>query len=372
MALTVLDLFCGCGGMSWGLSQEGFTTIAGIDNWDPALRTFEANHSGAQTISADIDQFEPSEAMERLGLREGELACLVGGPPCQGFSKNVRASYRFLEDERNQLFRDFMRFVETFKPETVVMENVAEIYNAYGGQVREEVVGLLEKMGYSTEVCVLYAPNFGVPQRRRRCIFLSSRTGIRPRFPEESFAAEESESLFGKKLKYHSAWSAISDLPVLKNGEGHEPMPYGAPPENDYQESMRRGSTELHDHVTRCLNETQYARISSIGPGQGLKDLPPELRTKGGYSGAYGRLDFEMMAPTITRWFFHPGSGRFSHPREPRLLTIREGARLQSFSDDFRFHGTYIQKSHQLGNAVPPLLMRHLASSIKACCSSGH
>jgi DNA (cytosine-5)-methyltransferase 1 len=116
------------------------------------------------------------------------------------------------------------------------------------------------------------------------------------------------------------------------------------------------------------LNQKQFSRIASIGPGEGMRELPDELRPAAGYSGAYGRLDFEMVAPTITRWVFHPGSGRFCHPREPRLLTIREAARLQSFTDDFRFTGTYIEKAHQVGNAVPPLLMRALAPAIQACC----
>ena len=146
-----------------------------------------------------------------------------------------------------------------------------------------------------------------------------------------------------------------------------EPMNYDLHSKNEFQSEMRRNSTALYDHVTRELSEKQYARIASIEPGQGIKDLPAELRPKSGYSGAYGRLDCEMISPTITRWVFHPGSGRFCHPREIRLLTIREAARLQSFSDNFRFTGTYIEKSHQVGNAVPPLIMQSMADSIKVC-----
>ena len=130
---------------------------------------------------------------------------------------------------------------------------------------------------------------------------------------------------------------------------------------------MRKDADALYDHITRKLRETQFARISSLDAGQGIKDLPKKLRPKSGYSGAYGRLDFEMIAPTITRWVFHPGSGRYCHPREVRLLTIREAARIQSFSDDFRFTGTYIEKSHQIGNAVPPLFMQNMATNIRVC-----
>jgi DNA (cytosine-5)-methyltransferase 1 len=300
-------------------------------------------------------------------LEQGELDCLIGGPPCQGFSKNVPAAYRFLEDPRNQLFRDFLRFVEAMLPKVVVMENVAEIYNAYDGTVRIEIIESLEKLGYDVEVAVLYAPDYGVPQRRRRCFFFASRTGIKPVLPPPAFGPEQINTLFGKIEQYRSAWSAISDLPVLENGEGYEPMKYDQQPQNEYQVEMRKDSEILYDHITRELNEKQFARISSLDPGQGIKNLPKKLRPKSGYSGAYGRLDFEMIAPTITRWVFHPGSGRFCHPREARLLTIREAARLQSFSDDFKFTGTYIEKSHQVGNAVPSLIIQSMATNIKVC-----
>lgn len=367
MSLFVLDLFCGCGGMSWGLHKAGFEILAGIDNWRPALNTFSLNHPNAETIEADLHVLPPRDVRMRLGLQVGELDCLIGGPPCQGFSKNVPATYRFLEDPRNQLFRSFLAFVEEFCPKTVVMENVAEIYNAFGGQVSSEIIDTLEQLGYKVEVKVILAADYGVPQQRRRCFFFGSRTDVPPKFPEPMYAPKEEIDLFRTLAPYRSAWDAISDLPVLHHGEGYEPMEYDKEPVNDYQALMRSDSSVLYDHVARKLTETQLARIESIKPGQGLKDLPDHLRPKSGYSGAYGRLDYESPAPTITRWVFHPGSGRFSHPREPRVITIREAARIQSFSDDFRFTGTYIEKAHQVGNAVPPLFMTILAPYIKTC-----
>lgn len=204
----------------------------------------------------------------------------------------------------------------------------------------------------------------------KRAFFFASRTGIKPTFPPSTFEEEETKTLFGVTRKYRSAWSAISDLPVLQDGEGYEPMEYDLSPQNDYQEMMRVESDVLYDHITRKLQPKQLARVSSIKPGEGLKDLPKELQSKSGYSGAYGRLDFEMVSPTITRWVFHPGSGRFGHPREARLITIREAARIQSFSDDFRFTGTYIERAHQVGNAVPPLLMQIFAINIIECLTN--
>ncbi len=364
---TVLDLFCGCGGMSWGLHQAGFKILMGIDSDSKSLRTFTYNHPTSQAIEADIAQVNPHTVKETLCLQPEMLDCLIGGPPCQGFSKNVRATHRFLDDPRNQLFHDFLRFVEVLLPKIVVMENVAEIYNAYEGSVRKEITIRLEQLGYVVDVAVLYAPDYGIPQRRRRCFFLASRTETPPMFPPPTFGRNPVPTLFGEIKPYRSAWSAISDLPILQNGEGVEPMAYSCAPQNEYQTLMRQNSEMLHDHVTRPLREKQFRRVKSLKAGQGLKDLPEALRPKSGYSGAYGRLDFEMVAPTITRWVFHPGSGRFCHPREARLLTIREAARLQSFSDDFRFTGSYIDKAHQIGNAVPPLLMEAMAQNIKVC-----
>ena len=353
--------------MSWGLHKAGFDVVAAVDAWDIALKTFKHNHPESLIFNGDIRQIPPALVMERLGLERGELDVIIGGPPCQGFSKNVVASSRFLGDERNQLFNEYLHYVEAFWPKIVVMENVAELYNAYEGVVRTEIVARLEQMGYQVGVKVLFAPDYGVPQRRRRCIFFASRTGVAPVFPAATHGEASVKTLFENTEPYVSAWNAISDLPVLQNGEGAERMPYDATAANAFQAFMRRDSPELLNHKTRELKDVQMQRVTSLKAGQGLKDLPDHLRPKGGYSGAYGRLDFTSVAPTITRWVFHPGSGRYCHPREARLITTREAARLQSFTDDFHFLGTFIEKAHQIGNAVPALLMYALAPNIKHC-----
>jgi len=359
---TAIDLFCGCGGLSWGLQKSGFRILAGVDCWRAALSTFKLNHPDAETVEADLTVLEPNALMTSLGLTAGSLDCLVGGPPCQGFSKNVPAAYRFLADPRNQLYKVFIKFVEEFLPSTVIMENVAEIHNAYKGSVREEVREKLEELGYFVDIKVLFAPDFGIPQKRRRCFFLASREA-ELFLPEPSQNNDEDTLPFeGLRSMPISAWQAISDLPSLDNGEGYEPMAYRIKPDNPYQEEMRKDSEELYDHITRKLKEKQFERFSSLKPGESMRDLPKRLQTKSGYSGAYGRLDESMLSPTITRWVFHPGSGRFGHPKDVRLITIREAARLQSFSDDFRFTGKYIEKSHQVGNAVPPLMIKEIVT----------
>lgn len=347
-----IDLFCGCGGMSWGLKKKGFEILAGFDTWTIALETYHRNHPTTKIYNADLSQTSPHEVMAELNLFPGQLDLITGGPPCQGFSKNVPASWRFLTDSRNQLYKAYLSFVDAFRPKVVVIENVAEIYNSFDGIVRNEILETLAKWGYKTAVKIVKMQAYGIPQARRRCFFFATNTGVTPVFPPE-----HKEEV--------SAWDAISDLPSINPGESGDE--YATPPKNKYQEHMRRHSNKLVNHVAKKLSDIQYARICSIKAGQALKDMPKELQVKGGYSGAYGRLDYTGFAPTITRWVFHPGSGRYSHPRDPRVITIREAARIQSFSDDFEFLGTYQDHAGQVGNAVPPYFMEHMADSIIDC-----
>ncbi len=349
---NVLDLFCGCGGMSWGLAKKGFQIVAGLDIWDIALKTYQYNHKHAKAVNLDITDADPIEALKNIHVDPNNIDIIIGGPPCQGFSKNIPASGRFLEDPRNQLYKAYLRFVKEIEPEVVIIENVAEIYNAFGGVVRKEIVSTLERWGYKVEVEIIDMSHYGVPQKRRRCFFFASKTGI-PSFPKE-------------RKKMIAGWDAISDLPVVNQGEGYDGMPYTGEATNDYQQHMRKGSDSLYNHIANVMRPVQTARLASIGPGQGLKDMPPELQVKGGYSGAYGRLDYTSVAPTITRWVFHIGSGRFAHPKEVRGLTMREAARIQSFSDDFHFMGNRNEQAGQIGNAVPPYFMEQLADNIRA------
>ena len=368
---TVIDLFCGCGGLSWGLAKRGYRVVAGLDNLPIALKTFKRNHRRAQAIEADLATREPSAVAHALKLKPGQLDVLVGGPPCQGFSKNVPASRRFLEDDKNLLIRSFLRFVEHLRPKVVLMENVAEIVNAFDGAFTDEIHCLLMKWGYEVNVRVLDATKYGVPQRRRRAFFFANSAGRRAEFPPET---QEAHTVGGNRSLFAlpplvTVWDAIGDLPALNAGEGASPAEYSRPPKGDYQRTMRADSSVLYDHVARQLRPTQLARLRAIKAGEGAKDLPPDLRPKSYYSGAYGRLEKRKLAPTITRWVFHLGSGRFGHPVDDRVITIREAARLQSFSDDFAFDGTYIEKSHQVGNAVPPLLSTAFAPLIRTILS---
>lgn len=362
---TVLDLFSGCGGMSWGLHKAGFVVIGAVDSWPVALKSFQHNHPDAEIFDGDIREITTDHVMTTLGLTPGSLDVLVGGPPCQGFSKNVPAAYRFLLDERNQLFRDYMRFVEGLLPKVVVMENVAELYNAYDGAVREEIVMWLEELGYVVDVRVVNASHYGVPQKRRRVIFLAGRTGLAPKFPEPTHGQPEDDGLFATRQPLVSAWEALEDLPRLNEGEGDQVLRHKERSLSQFQEWARSGSLAVTNHIARPVKPKQRARYAALLPGQAHADLPDHLRPKSGYSGAYGRLDKTMVAPTITRWVFHPGSGRYGHPDVPRIITMREAARLQSFTDDYEFLGTHNDIAGQIGNAVPPLLMYSFAPEIR-------
>jgi DNA (cytosine-5)-methyltransferase 1 len=382
MPFRVIDLFSGCGGLSTGFLEEGFEIIASVEINAVAVKTYARNFPRTHIFNQDIRDIDPSDLRRNLGLERGELDCLIGGPPCQGFSKNVPAMKRFLDDPRNKLMQVFLAFVKEFRPKAVLIENVAEIVKAFDGTVSNEVLSELNA-DYSAKVRVLNARDYGIPQIRRRAFFLASRVkGIE--FPEPTHSAmteEQKPSLYGnhqatlfdeyqlrmlthRQEPYVSVWDAIGELPSLDNGEGENPCEYTSEPQTPYQRLLRENATVLHDHVARRLTPIQYQRISLLGEGQSMPNLPEELRAKKGYSGAYGRLISNEPARTITKWVFHPGSGRFGHPYDNRVITIREAARLQSFPDWFVFEGTYLQKSSQVGEAVPPLLVRKLADSL--------
>lgn len=366
--LIAVDLFCGCGGISVGLKNAGFNVLAGIDIEKKYLASYKHNFPNAKALNTDITKVSPYEFMDELGISKGELDLLVGGPPCQGFSKNVPRKNRFLEDPKNLLVKSFLDYCEALQPKMILMENVAEMKNGFDEIYSDEVVSRLEEQGYTITSTVLNSADYGVPQRRRRAFFLANRLGITFKIPTPTHTKNTNSELKLNSLfeneKHVSVWEAISDLPSVEHGYGLEITNYASEPKSSYQEMMRKNQKVVKNHVARKLAPKQYERLASIKAGQGHNDLPEHLKTKGGYSGAYGRLTWDMIAPTITRWVFHPGSGRWGHPEDIRTLTIREAARIQSFPDDYEFVGSYTDQSGQIGNAVPPRLAYIVISSM--------
>lgn len=362
--MTAVDLFCGCGGISSGLRSAGFEVLAGFDLEKKYITTFAENFGADRAHQVDLAATKPIDTMSDLCLEPGELTLLAGGPPCQGFSKNVPKSRRDAESDNNRLLRGFLDHCEAMMPHMILMENVAEMRNGFGRSYTDEAVDRLEAAGYGVSHMVLNAADYGVPQRRRRAFFLAERNGFVFREPTPTHKKPDNQLSLIDNRTHISVWDAISDLPSLEHGEGDEDAHYAEPPSTPFQAWARKNSKRMQGHVTRSLRPKQYARLESLAPGQGLKDLPDHLRTKGGYSGAYGRLTKEMIAPTITRWVFHPGSGRWGHPIDIRTLSIREIARIQGFPDTYNFVGSFVERAGQLGNAVPPLLIETVAKSM--------
>lgn len=362
--LKAIDMFCGCGGISAGLRQTGFKIIAGADIEPKYLDTFTHNFPDAVTIQDDLSKLEPANFIKKVGRKNCEIDLLAGGPPCQGFSKNVPRKYRYLTDPNNLLIKTFLDYCEALKPTMVLMENVAEMKNGFKQVYSEEILERLNKEGYTVTHAVLNSADYGVPQRRRRAFFLANNLGIEFKIPKSTHSSATSQQQLFSSPSHVTIREAISDLPSLKHGEGEEWTEYRSEPESDYQKLIRNGQKKVRNHISRFLQPLQYARLASLKPGQGHKDLPDNLKVKSGYSGAYGRLTWDMVAPTITRWVFHPGSGRWGHPADIRTLSIREAARVQSFPDSFEFVRSYCQQSGQIGNAVPPLLVKILAESM--------
>jgi len=351
-----IDLFCGCGGISVGAQLAGFKVIAGLDIEKHYISSFIHNFPEAHAITDSIVSLPASDFAKRVGIEPNELDLLAGGPPCQGFSKNVPLKHRYLEDPKNLLVKSFLDYAEYLRPRMILMENVAEMKNGFDGQYTDEVVTRLENAGYTVSHTVLNAADYGVPQRRRRAFFLANRDGLAFNIPQPTHAPRSETPLLIEQVQHVSVWEAIGDLPSIEHGEGEYLTPYATDAQSEYQRVMRNPHGTVHNHIARKLQPKQFERLASIKPGQGHKDLPPHLQVKGGYSGAYARLTKDMVAPTITRWVFHPGSGRWGHPVSPRVLSIREVARVQGFPDNYEFVGTYTQQAGQLGNAVPPLL----------------
>jgi DNA (cytosine-5)-methyltransferase 1 len=362
--LTAIDLFCGCGGISAGLRMAGFNIVAGVDIEPKYIATFAHNLPGAKSLTLDLSKTSPQKFMDLVDIRPGELTLLSGGPPCQGFSKNVPRKHRYLDDPNNLQIKTFLDYCEAIRPRIVLMENVAEMKNGFDRSYTEQIIERLNDADYSVREIVLNAADYGVPQRRKRTFFMASRDGILFGVP---FPTHTSKSEYFDLLSpsHITVWDAIGDLPSLP----HDATPpayleYADEPFSDFQKMMRNGTRLVSNHSPRCLKPTQYARLAALEAGQGLKDLPKHLQVKGGYSGAYGRLTKDMVSPTITRWVFHPGSGRWGHPVDIRVLTIREAARIQGFPDSFEFIGSYTQQAGQLGNAVPPLLIERVVKNM--------
>ena len=387
---TVLDLFCGAGGLSHGFENAGFRVVGGVDHDADSVRTFRLNHPHARGICKDLSSTSGPQLAAALDIGPGDIDCVTGGPPCQGFSRNRAFRHKegkFVDDPRNHLYWHFFVFVEYLRPKVVVLENVPEILIKSNGFFRDAVSERFHSLGYTAYAQVVNAAEFGVPQRRRRAIFIAALDGLDIPFPPRThrlgvkavrrtphskqdpvpvLEEEDNLQLFRLAPVGPTVWDAIGDL----YGEYSESLDglsgYALEASTDYQSERRCQTQTVSNHFPWPLTERQLRRIRLLGEGEGQAYLPEDLQANGGYGSAYRRMQSDAQALTLTTWMFHPGSGMFTHPKADRVITIREAARIQSFQDNFVFTGKYHSQCRQLGNSVAPLVAKNLAIAISS------
>lgn len=336
---TFIDLFAGCGGLSLGFEMAGFESLLAIDNWKDALITYEHNRKGAKTLCGDLATLDPSKIKEDYNIENVDI--IIGGPPCQGFSI---AGKRIIEDERNKLYKSFVRFVEVFSPRAFVMENVPNILSIGEGMVKDSILNDFKSLGYTVSVKVLIASDYGVPQNRRRAVFVGIKDNISFEFPL---------ALLSEKV---TSFEALSDLPENSLPDG---VSYTSPISCEYQEYVRKGSKGIYNHEITIHNEKTIEIISMVPDGGNYKDLPKELQETRKVHIAWTRLNSKK--PSIT---IDTGHRHHFHYRWNRIPTVRESARIQSFPDSFIFKCSRTSQYKQVGNAVPPLMAKAVAEQI--------
>ena len=378
--LTVVDLFAGVGGFSVGFLRSNdvtknlrFDLRLLVDSDPSAVFTFKKNFPKIPYWPKDLNQIHGSDILRVIRLKPGDLDFLIGGPPCQGFSPSGK---QWLEDNRNKLIARFIEIAHQIRPKCAIIENVPTALSAYEKLFDGEVHDAFD--GYVVKTAVLNASTFGVPQIRKRAFIVALRHDLG--IPDFSFpngeydvidTGNDSHTRARADHRFVSVSEAIGDLPTLKAGQAVDGQPYPSPPESEYQAERRKKSVAIFNHVARSHSKEFLKKIGPIRPGKGNSDLPDELRFSDNYySQAYGRLHANGIGLTITANFRNPGSGRFTHYRDTRSLTVREAARLQSFDDDFIFHGYESDQERHVGNAVPPMIAEALAQHFGTLVSS--
>lgn len=348
--LTVIDLFCGAGGFTLGFKRAGYRVVLALDvDWD-AVRTYVANNPSVPWINKDIRKVTAKEIQDLTGIKAGEVDVIMAGIPCEGYSLLNRRYDP--SDPRNYLFVEFIRLVKKLKPKAVLIENVPGLLRRENGGFRKIIENALEKLGFSASSFTLNAADFGVPQKRARLFFIGLGSNERFEPPCPTHSAPECLSNFINPTRpYITVWDAISDLPQLQPGE--EKNQYESEPRTEYQKLMREKSGKVYNHQAPKHPEWTIRLIEKTKPGAPLYETFKQRI----------RLRWDEPSPTIPaggvrpQWFF-------AHPGQPRGITVREAARLQSFPDTYIFYGPLIKQRVLVGDAVPPLLAEVMARKL--------
>lgn len=378
MGFKVIDLFAGAGGLSYGFEEAGFDIALAVEKDAWAVETYIANHKNQNAIEADIYNLDEAFFDEY----KGKIDVIMGGPPCQGFS--IAASNRRKEnDVRNTLYKQFLRVVGILQPQIVLIENVKEIINyklQNGTKIVDDIANCLKDEGYIFDFQVLNCRHYGIPQNRRRFFFLAVKSGL-------GIEQYKLDKLMERFICPEISFSeASSDLPVVRPKEYPEgsTMAYTLEPANDFQRMMRGNNSILANHIPMQHTDKTIEKFRFLLSGTN-GEIPEELRPRvrshtdkisnSSYSQNHRIIDATKVSPTITASFY----SSFIHPSQPRNLTVREAARMQTFPDSFVFKGKkttlskkllakkgiveelHLDQFNQVGNAVPPIMAKHLA-----------
>ena len=334
--LTCIELFAGAGGLSLGLRQAGLNVIYACDIDRFAVDTYNRNIAAHAEVM-DVREMDGRSLLQNLGV--GGIDVLSGGPPCQGFSKQKRGAHLAL-DERNGLVREYVRLIGEIQPKAFVFENVQIFGQKRGRELIEHIDESL--VDYDVHRFFVNSADFGLAQKRDRFVMIGFRRELAAPRP-----------VLVKSRKVATVRGAIGDLP---------------PPPDDFTEHPT-----IANHIKCRITALNEQRFRHVPQGGGWPDIPAHLRldchqgvdvSKGGWPDVYGRLEWDGQCPTITAGFDSFTRGRYGHPEQHRSLTLREGARLQGFPDDFRFCGTRYDVRVQIGNAVPPPLGKAVGKAI--------
>ena len=384
---SMIDLFAGAGGLSEGLEEAGFHGIFASEIVPQYADTYRRNHPSTTVMTQDIRKLDAEDIRKQLGMKKGQLTLIAGGPPCQGFS--INAPIRSTLDQRNHLFKEYLRFVDAFQPRAILIENVPGLVSFEDGDTLHAILNALGELGYGADVRILGAAYYGVPQMRWRTVILGLRGKELPRnaFPEPvchapirpNFTATfDGHSLLKIPAadipgNFVSVKDAIGDLPPVRAGErGDECREYICAPQCDFQRAVRRGSSGIYNHEAPHLSPINLQRLKYIKPGGNWTDIPHDLLPRGmklarksDHTKRYGRLSPDGLASTILTKC-DPHWGAYFHYGQDRSLTVREAARCQSFPDHYIFYGSQQEQFAQVGNAVPPMLAKAVGVALKA------
>lgn len=347
---NIVDLFAGVGGLSYGFAKlPQFNIIAANEIERDISIAYKLNHPEVEMLNCDIKDL--TEEILTKALKNQKVDIVVGGPPCQSYSTLGKRQM----DERANLFMQYKRILKMLRPKAFIFENVVGILSMDKGHLFKQIQTEFEGLGYTLQHQVLNAVNFGVPQHRERVILVGFKGANNYIYPTPTH---------GEGLKpYVTLKDAIGDLPILESGEKKNTYADGIV--NEFLEFVRSDSNDrVEEHSAPKNGEHLIKIMKALKDGQSKEDLPEDIRPKSGYGNTYAKLWWNKPSTTITRNFACPSSSRCIHPRDSRAMSIREGARLQSFPDDYKFYGSDGMKRLEIGNAVPPLLSTVIAKQM--------